>query len=139
MLAYRHLAGALGILLALGWMQTAAGATGVPGKAVQLEISPRLCTLAARDEQCDVVVHASWSAPQEESLCLVLLSRPEIKRCWENYTSGTYSLQLEFVQDLTFQLRDPSLQHILASEVLRVLREALEYRHRRRQPWNIFD
>jgi hypothetical protein len=137
--AYTRLAGALGIVLALGWMQTAAGADGVPGKGIQLEISPRLCTLAAGDEQCDVLVHASWTAPQEESLCLVLLGRPEIKRCWEDYASGRYSLQLEFTQDLTFQLRDPSLQNILASEVLRVLREALQYRHRRRQPWNIFD
>lgn len=120
-------------------MQTAAGASGVPGKAIRLEISPRLCTLAAGDKQCDVVVHASWSAPRDESLCLVLLGRPEIKRCWEDYASGTYTLQLEFAQDLTFQLRDPSLQNVLASEVLRVLREALQYRHRRREPWNIFD
>ena len=133
------MAGALGILLALGWMQIAAGANGVPSKAIRLEISPRLCTLAAGDKRCDVVVHASWTAPQDESLCLVLLRRPEVKRCWEDYTSGTYALRLEFAQDLTFQLRDPSLQNILASEVLRVLREALQYRHRRRQPWNIFD
>ena len=120
-------------------MQTAAGASSGPGKVIRFEISPRLCTLAARDKQCDVVVHASWSAPRDESLCLVLLNRPQIKRCWEDYESGTYTLQLEFAQDLTFQLRDPSLQHILASEVLRVLREALQYRHRRRQPWNVFD
>lgn len=138
-MAYTRVAGALGILLALGWMQTAAGASAVASKAIRLEISPRLCTLTARDKQCDVVVHASWSAPQDESLCLVLLGRPEIKRCWEDYASGTYTLRLEFAQDQTFQLRDPSLQNILASEVLRVLREALEYRHRRRQPWNIFD
>ena len=138
-MAYTRLAGALGILLALGWMQTAAGAGDVSGKAVRLEISPRLCTLAASDTQCDVVVRASWSAPQNESLCLVLLGRPEIKRCWEDYMSGTYTVQLEFSQDLTFQLRDPSLQNVLASEVLRVLREALQYRHRRRQPWNVFD
>ena len=138
-MAYTGLAGALGIVLALGWMQTASGTSSVPSKGIQLEISPRLCTLAARDKQCDVLVHASWSAPQEESLCLVLLGRPEIKRCWEDYASGTYTVHLEFAQDLTFQLRDPSLQNVLASEVLRVLREALQYRHRRRQPWNIFD
>jgi hypothetical protein len=137
--AYSRLARALGILLALGWMQTAAAANHMPSEAIRLDISPRLCTLAASDKQCDVVVHASWSAPQDESLCLVLLGRPEIKRCWEDYSFGTYTLQLEFAQDLTFQLRDPSLQNILASEVLRVLREALQYRHRRRQPWNIFD
>lgn len=138
-MANARLAAALGILLALGWMQTAAGASRVPGKAIRFEISPRLCTLSARDKQCDVVVHASWSAPQDESLCLVLLGRPAVRRCWEDYSSGTYTLRLEFTQDLTFQLRDPSLQNILAGEVLRVLREALQYRHRRRQPWNIFD
>jgi hypothetical protein len=43
------------------------------------------------------------------------------------------------MDDLTFQLRDPALQNILASEVLRVIREALHYRHRRRDPWNIFE
>jgi len=133
-----RLAGAVGILLTLGWMQTA-GASAVRGKAIRFEISPRLCTLAARDKQCDVVVHASWSAPHDESLCIVLIGRPQIKRCWENYKSGTYTLQLEFARDLTFQLRELPLQNVLASEVLRVLREALQYRHRRRQPWNIFD
>lgn len=138
-MAYTCLAGALGLLLALGWMPTVAGASDVSTEAIRLEIAPRLCTLAAGDKQCNVVVHASWSAPQDESLCLVLLGRPEIKRCWEDYASGTYTVQLEFSQDLTFQLRDPSLQNILASEVLRVLREALQYRHRRRQPWNVFD
>ena len=138
-MAYIGLAGVLVVLLALGSIQTAAGANDMASTPVRLEISPRLCTLAARDTQCDVVVHASWSAPEAESLCLVLLGRPDIKRCWEDYASGTYSLRLEFAQDLTFQLRDPSLQNILATEVLRVLREALQYRHRRRQPWNIFD
>ena len=33
----------------------------------------------------------------------------------------------------------PGLQQILASEVLRVIKEAILYRHKRRQPWNIFD
>lgn len=114
-------------------------AIGVSGEGIQFEISPRLCTLTAHDKQCDTVVHASWSADHEESLCLVLMGRPEIKRCWEHYAAGTYSLELAFAQDLTFQLRDPALQNILASAVLRVIREALEYRHRRRQPWNVFD
>lgn len=131
-------AGAFGILLALGWMPAATRASDSSVKAIQLEISPRLCTLAAADKQCDVVVHASWSAPRDESLCLVLLGRPDIKRCWDDYAFGTYTVQLEFSQDLTFQLRDPSLQNVLASDVLRVLREALEYRHRRREPWNVF-
>jgi len=40
---------------------------------------------------------------------------------------------------VVFQLRDVSLEHVLASEALRVIREAIQYRHRRRQPWNIFD
>lgn len=136
-MARARLAGALSILLTLG-MQAAAGASDVPGKAIQLEISPRICTLTAADKQCAVLVHASWSAPQDESLCLVLLGRPEVKRCWENYAFGTYTVQLQFSQDLTFQLRDTSLQNVLASDVLRVLREALEYRRRRREPWNVF-
>ncbi|HEY6924083.1 MAG TPA: DUF3019 domain-containing protein [Steroidobacteraceae bacterium] len=106
---------------------------------IHLELSPRICTLGAKDKQCQTEVHAQWSASHEESLCLVILDRPDIKRCWEHYSQGTYSIYLTFMDDLTFQLRDPALQNVLASEVLRVIREALHYRHRRRDPWNIFE
>jgi hypothetical protein len=105
---------------------------------IHLELSPRICTLGAKDKQCQTEVHAQWSAPREESLCLVIQDRPDVKHCWEHYSQGTYSIKLTFVDDLTFQLRDPELQNVLASEVLRVIREALRYRHRRREPWNIF-
>jgi len=115
----------------------AASATAAPG--IKLELSPRVCSLSARDEQCDTVVRAKWSAPHEESLCLVIADRPEVKQCWEHYEAGTYTVELAFAHDLLFELRDPALQQILASEVLRVIREAILYRHKRRQPWNIFD
>ena len=116
----------------------AAGAAAVEDN-IHLKLSPRICTLGAQDKQCQTEVHAQWSAPREESLCLIILDRPDIKHCWEHYSQGTYSIVLTFMDDLTFQLRDPALQNVLASEVLRVIREALRYRHRRRDPWNIFE
>ncbi len=106
---------------------------------IQLELRPRICTLSAGDRECDTEVQASWRAAHNESLCLVIQGRPEVKRCWENYSEGTYTLALTFTEDLVFQLKDLDLQNVLASEVLRVVREALRYRHKRRQPWNIFD
>lgn len=106
---------------------------------IQLELSPRICTLAAGDTQCETRVHAKWRSPHEESLCLVIVQRPDIKRCWEHYAEGTYSIDLVFTDDVVFQLKDVELQHVLASEALRVIREAIRYRHKRRQPWNIFD
>lgn len=117
----------------------AASTTDIKSGGIELELSPRVCTLSAHDEHCDTVVRARWSAPQEESLCLVIVDRPEVKQCWEHYEAGAYTVELVFAQDLTFQLRDPALQQVLASEVLRVIREAILYRHKRRQPWNIFD
>ncbi len=126
----------LGTTLASG---SAAAASNAGDKDIHLELSPRICTLGAHDKQCQTEVHAQWSAPREESLCLVILDRPEVKRCWEHFSAGTYSIELTFVDDLTFQLRDPALQNVLASEVLRVIREALHYRHKRRDPWNIFE
>jgi len=114
-------------------------AAPAPGSGIDLELSPRVCSLSARDQQCDTVVRARWSAPREESLCLVIADRPEVRQCWEHYEAGAYTVELVFAQDLTFELRDPALQQVLASEVLRVIREAILYRHKRRQPWNIFD
>lgn len=119
--------------------RVAGGATDIRSGGIELELSPRVCTLSARDEHCDTVVRARWSAPQEESLCLVIVDRPEVRRCWEHYEAGEYTVELVFAHDLTFQLRDPALQQVLAAEVLRVIKEAILYRHKRRQPWNIFD
>jgi hypothetical protein len=109
------------------------------GEDIHLEISPRICTLTGNDKSCSTPVHAHWRSKHDESLCLVILEHKEIQRCWEHYSAGTYTVELVFTQDVVFQLRDVSLEHVLASEALRVIREAIQYRHRRRQPWNIFD
>ena len=126
-------------LLGLWTAPLAYSAMGPSDENIRLEISPRICTLTGRDKQCETPVHAQWRSSHEESLCLVIVTRPNVKRCWEHYAKGTYTIQLTFAEDVTFQLRDVSLEHVLASEVLRVIREAILYRHRRRQPWNIFD
>jgi len=114
-------------------------ATVPADEAIRLEISPRICTLAGNDKQCVTPVHAQWRSPRDESLCLVIVARPDVKHCWEHYSAGSYTIELTFTDDLIFQLRDVSLDHVLASEALRVIREAIRYRHKRRQPWNIFD
>ena len=114
-------------------------ASAAAGQGIQLELSPRICTLAADDRQCEILVHARWRSPREESLCLVIVDRPEIKRCWENYSQGTYSVELTFTEDLLFQLKDLDLQNVVASEALRVIREAIRYRRKRIEPWNIFE
>ena len=125
--------------LAVGLSSTASFAAAPSDADIHLELSPRICTLASHDKQCKTEVHAQWSAPREESLCLVIVDRPDVKHCWEHFSQGTYSIDLTFVEDLTVELRDPGLQNVLASEVLRVIREALRYRHKRREPWNIFE
>ncbi len=122
----------------LSSMPTARAAMSTPQDHIQLEISPRICTLAAKDTQCETPVHAQWRSPHEESLCLIIVARPDVKRCWEHYSEGTYTIELTFTQDLLFQLRDLSLEHVLASEALRVIREAVRFRHKRRQPWSLF-
>jgi Protein of unknown function (DUF3019) len=134
-----HFVARLLALLGLWMTPLAYSSVGPSGENIQLQISPRICTLTGRDTQCETPVHAQWRSSHEESLCLVIVSRPDVKRCWEHYAEGTYTIQLTFAEDLIFQLRDVSLEHVLASEALRVIREALRYRHKRRQPWNIFD
>jgi hypothetical protein len=109
-----------------------------PGSGIQLQLSPRVCTLAANERQCATTVRANWHSPREESLCLVILGRSDVKRCWEHYSEGTYDIELVFSDDLLFELKDSRLETVLASEVLRIIREAIRYRHRRRDPWSIF-
>ncbi len=106
---------------------------------VELSVSPRVCTLTSGDKQCATSVHAQWSSPTPESLCLVIVGRPEIKHCWEHYAEGTYSIDLIFDEDQIFQLRDLPLEHVLATAAVRVIKEAVRLRHRRRDPWNVFN
>jgi len=118
---------------------TARPAANPDAPDIHLEITPRICTLTGNDKQCATPVHAQWRSNQDESLCLVVLERPEVRHCWEHYSAGSYTIDLVFAEDVVFQLRDVSLDHVLASQALRVIREALQLRHRRRQPWNIFN
>jgi hypothetical protein len=108
-----------------------------PEDRIRLDLRPRICTLSGNETQCQTTVHAAWRSSQRESLCLVIADRPDIKACWEDYSKGTYSVELVFSEDVLFELRDPQLQNVLTSKALKVIREALEYRRKRRQPWNI--
>lgn len=116
-----------------------AAAPAASSDAIQLELRPRVCTLSARDDHCDTVVEARWRSPQDESLCLVIVGRPEIKRCWENFSAGLYSVKLVFSEDLVVELRDPQLREVLVSEAIQVIKEALQLRRKRRQPWSILN
>ena len=127
-LIYRGLAAAAG-----------SDATVPTDDVVRLELNPKICTLSSNDKQCQADVRASWRSSRLESLCLIILERPEVKHCWENYSEGVYSIALVFAGDLTFQLRDMELRRVLSSEVLRIIREAIRYRHKRREPWNVFE
>src|SRR5437763_493629 len=85
------------------WMAPPGFAQTMPAdEDIELQISPRICTLTGKDKQCVTPVQAQWHASHEESLCLVIVARPDVKRCWEHYAAGTYTMQLTFADDLTF-------------------------------------
>jgi hypothetical protein len=115
-----------------------AQSAAVPGSdAIKLELSPRVCTLAAGDDNCDTVVTAQWRAPRDESLCLLIVGQPQVKQCWEDHAEGVYTVRLLFDQDLLVELRNMDLSKVLASETIAVIKEALRLRRKRRQPWDI--
>lgn len=105
---------------------------------IQLQLRPRVCTLSENDAACNTTVRAQWSSTRNESLCLVIVDQPNIRRCWENHSEGVYSVEVVFSQDLIVQLRDTELDRVLASEAVAVIRKALQLRRKRRQPWSIF-
>ncbi|MGH8189635.1 MAG: DUF3019 domain-containing protein [Steroidobacteraceae bacterium] len=117
---------------------TLAVADGAGDPPIELKLRPRVCTLSDNDTECNTTVRAQWRSPRNESLCLVIVDRPGIKRCWEDHRQGVYAIELAFSEDLVVQLRDAELDHVLASQAIAVIRQALQFRRKRRQPWNIF-
>ena len=99
---------------------------------------PRVCTLAGDDTTCNTTVHAQWRSPRNESLCLLIVDRPDVRQCWEDHKEGVYSVEVSFSEDLVVELRDAELDRVLASQAIAVIRQALQLRHKRRPPWNIF-
>ena len=83
-------------------------------------------------------MHAQWRSPRNESLCLLIVDRPEVRQCWEDHKEGVYSVEVSFSEDLVIELRNPELDRVLASQAIAVIRQALLLRHKRRPPWNIF-
>ena len=97
-----------------------------------------MCTLVGDDTTCDTTVHAQWRSPRNESLCLLIVQRPDVRQCWEDHKQGVYSVEISFSEDLVVELRDAELDRVLASQGIAVIRQALQLRHKRRPPWNIF-
>jgi Protein of unknown function (DUF3019) len=117
---------------------TAAAADDASRPPVELKVRPRVCTLAGDDATCNTTVHAEWRSPRNESLCLLIVDRPEVRQCWEDHKHGVYSVEVSFGEDLVVELRDAELDRVLASQAIAVIRQALLLRHKRRPPWNIF-
>lgn len=111
-------------------------ATAHDSDALEFNVRPRVCTLSAADQSCHATVRAEWRSPRNESLCLVIVNRPDIKQCWDNFSQGVYSVEVAFTEDLLVQLRNVDLDRVLAEKAVAVIRQAL--RRKRRQPWNIF-
>lgn len=124
-----------GLLIAAPAGAAAADAGEPP---IELKLRPRVCTLADNDATCNTTVRAQWRSAKNESLCLVIVDQPHIRRCWEQHTAGVYSVEVSFSQDLVVQLRDTELDRVLASQAIAVIRKALQFRRKRRQPWSIF-
>jgi Protein of unknown function (DUF3019) len=123
-------------LLLAGAASAVADGAGDP--PIELTLRPRVCTLSGHDTECNTTVRAQWRSARNESLCLVIVDRPDVKRCWEDHRQGVYVVELAFSDDLVVQLRDTELEHVLASQAIAVIRQALQFRRKRRQPWNIF-
>ena len=119
-------------------MHTAAAAEDAARPPIDLKVRPRVCTLAGDDTSCNTTVHAQWRSPRNESLCLLIVDRPEVRQCWEDHKEGVYSVEVSFSEDLVIELRNPELDRVLASQAIAVIRQALQLRHKRRPPWNIF-
>jgi len=129
--------GTWSIMLAAACGSFAPSCEAQSASGISLDLKPRVCTMTTADEQCETTVRAHWRSSRDESLCLVIVGRPEVKRCWEKFSEGRYSIELAFAQDLTVQLRDPNLSEVLASAAITVIREALQLRRKRKQPWNL--
>ncbi len=119
-------------------VQAAALAADASRPRIELKLRPRVCTLSDENPTCNTTVHAQWRSSRNESLCLLIVDRPQVRQCWEGHKEGVYSVEISFSEDLVVELRDAELDRVLASQAVAVIRQALQLRHRRRPPWNIF-
>ena len=110
-----------------------------PSDGVHLELSPRICTMAADDKECRTQVRAAWRSGHSVSVCLIVVDRPDLKHCWQHARDGSMSMEVLAAEDVTFRLEDADRSQLLLSDILRVVRESVRYRHRRRQPWSLFE
>lgn len=106
---------------------------------VELDLRPRVCTMAAGDKQCRAQVLVSWRSAPPRALCLTVADRPELNHCWDAASEGNITVEVRAAADVAFQLQTADRPPVVASNVLRVVRESIQYRPRRRAPWSLFE
>ena len=91
-------------------VQAAALAADASRPRIELKLRPRVCTLSDENPTCNTTVHAQWRSSRNESLCLLIVDRPQMRQCWENHKEGVYSVEVSFSEDLVVELRDAELR-----------------------------
>ncbi len=126
------------LLLLYACLMAAQANTTEPEQAIELWIKPSLCIISKEDELCMDQITINWQANHLQSLCLFQSGTEQPLFCWNDEDNGLFLQEVNTKTNLTFQLRQQGDNSLLASQVFQVLKEYIEYRRRRRNPWNFF-
>lgn len=108
------------------------------GEDLRFVVKPKLCVLSAEEELCQDTLEILWTASTEKSVCLFQSDKSLPLRCWENESTGRYSVEISTGSDIEFQLREIKNKQLVVAELFEVQQDKQEFRRRRRNPWSFF-
>ena len=101
--------------------------------------SPSTCELK-QPPRCKLTVSLIWEVPKAGHFCLWQQSNGQLLNCWQNVWSGTYAIEIDSEQSLTFYLTRTEQGQAIATTTVAII-SPLEQRlraKRRRGFWRLF-
>lgn len=106
--------------------------------SVEFTLQPRLCVISHKQSSCKDRIKIRWLAREIQSLCLHREDWAPAIRCWEQQQKGAHQYDIDSDQNVIFLLKSLAKDELLAQAIFEVIKEELQYRRRRRNPWSFF-
>lgn len=103
-----------------------------------LYLSPNLCLLSQKEEDCQIKIEARWKTPRKGEYCLMSNTQSTPLFCWDNNSSGRHTFSLKIKSSTIISLVDKQTQTLIYRHKVRLQRQVTRFRKKRRNPWQFY-
>ncbi len=103
-----------------------------------LFLSPNLCLLSEKQNECEIKIHLKWYTNTPSEYCIHTSPTDKPLRCWSNTNQSEMQLELKLDDNQTLYLVDALSSQVVYQQAIRIQKQTTAYRQKRRNPWRFY-